>query len=446
MDLLRLVLCYQNVNKLLALPRLCRDQLFLEQRAATRDYFLRGDLAEDAAKAGEISPKAKAYVRPEMILSRTLFLQNRDLILDAIDKTDQVDFWVALESGIPEVQAKALAAYEFRHKGNGNQVSSKALNGYNDLTAIPWTERLEKLVSSFLIEGQKGSGSTLAGFLHVPLKYERRITFPYFIGYCMHRLSGGETTEEIPELTRLYTIVAKQGSLALSNSLVTKITPDSSPEETMKAILSAVLASGYITPCLEWLRKPIPGVDVAKMAVKNASLIALREIAKHHPQSLSTISMKLGPQVLTTRYRKRVQAILQDKDLCSRISGTVIAMYRIILHGGKEAPGNLSTPLGKSEAQVVSDAMSGRKCMSLQGISFHDPLYLYASLAEVGYFSGDAYIVEYLCLADAYRRGQYLAQHAPRQYDFARKPRVAPVERYRKILAYLRGDAEKWQD
>lgn len=143
MDLLRLVMARQPLNLFVrVLPNLLQSESFRRQRAQILELPIgasvsRLEFVRICTQKGELSEEAPRFQRLRYLIARALFLASVEsyTYFSSFDPT-KLDLWTALESGIPAIQAVALASVVTHHFTSG------ILTQYNDLKSIPWTNRL----------------------------------------------------------------------------------------------------------------------------------------------------------------------------------------------------------------------------------------------------------------------------------------------------------------
>lgn len=164
MDLLRLVLAKQPLDRLFDFPVLLRSGHFLRTRRLTVNVRKeKPDYIKQCTMEGELCRFSFAYTTCQNLRNRAVFLRNAEAYRFFYNKTEEdQDIWYAVESGIPEIQAQALASIS---GGNADYFLSK----FNDLSAIPWTKQLKKIVEELLGE--------------VRGEYDYLDKMSYFLGY-----------------------------------------------------------------------------------------------------------------------------------------------------------------------------------------------------------------------------------------------------------------------
>lgn len=448
MDLLRLVLSWQTADSLHRFPCLTRSEPFAAVRATTRGYDDSGDLFVDSTKAGELSARTRDLVKSHHILNRALFLrEDKDKVLSAIDRAEKLDFWLLIESGVPEFQAKALeacmAVRNSPYKKN-SRISMKCLRRYNDVSAVPWTPQLKTILADLL---DRDTNNILAGFLRIPLKKAAKITFSYYIGYCMSVLKGKETVDEVPELSRLYLIICDTKSYAWKEA-------EDHRDSPADQFLEALMISGYIRPFMDTIELGDIGQvkKVARMALKCASLFCLRMISSNHPNLLSQMTgLEYDCNNICTKwYRDRVLAVLADKDLCAKLDVSCMAFYKFVA-SPSENPikgcvpvlmGIPSLPLPNENLPAFIDDVNYK---SLQGISFHDPAAIFLLLEQNGIKMRWSQNFHFGLIADAYRKGHFLEEHSLKPCPCLRRPKSPSNGDWEQVLSYLNGTSNTWE-
>lgn len=412
MDLLCLILAYQDIGDLLRFPILASNDRFAAVRSQVRGYPIRGYLVESSTKAGELL-RGPSVISAAQLCARAIFVRNVEYFLFIAARTVALDFWFCLESGIPEIQAKALATFRYRsdrRREGGN---------HNDLPSIPWTERLENVVRSLPTEEEN---LELGGYLQVPLPGPNAVNPEYYIGFCLKRLNGRECVEEIPELTKMH------------RALFPRVTPGS---PSYHIVIGVSIRSRYLTPIIPDLANPLE--PTTKFAVGYASYEALKIIV-----TSGTVNTSLETYVTTARtnsFRERARNILLDKGLLAKLPDKVVRWYRCVVYG-EHYPDldNVSVDLGyiTSPSQVPYGIRTlSVYPSSLQGITNRDPRSFILTLQNAGTDISDGHHLS----RDAYRRGEYIE---PSFEEPERPIPKAPDGEYERILAYLKGEAETW--
>ena len=110
MDLLRLVLVEQPAEKLFTMPRLER-RAFLRTRAQKFGGTAE-NLARDATCRGDLTSISHNFVESRFLMERAIFLRKPGIYVMLAGGLDYLpDFWTAMASGIPEIQAAAIAVF-----------------------------------------------------------------------------------------------------------------------------------------------------------------------------------------------------------------------------------------------------------------------------------------------------------------------------------------------
>lgn len=158
MDLLRLVLARQPIAGLTRFRPLLRSRIFVPLRESV--YNIAPNTGEDhiaeSVVNGDLSPEAQNIVYSYKILNRAIFLQNINLFTYfAMISTTKLDFWYAIGSGIPEIQAFALMDKRLRltriynedDEGKPNfSIVVRELDDLVDPASILWTPALQRQI------------------------------------------------------------------------------------------------------------------------------------------------------------------------------------------------------------------------------------------------------------------------------------------------------------
>lgn len=436
MDLLRLVFCYQTIDSILRLPKLTESVRFQKQRAAVRGYEYDKDPIAATTRFGELSKGSEEFVLPGILPYRALFLRDVESIIQTIDGSDDsLDFWLCIESGIPEAQAKAISAYIASEKEGFTERSpitnSLSTLEFNDITAIPWTNRLINIIRSLLREDDQDT--VLHGFLQAPLKNPKLMGWNYYIGLCTKVLNGGETIEENPILEKAYNIVSTPGSYAMKK----KFKYHSNAKNNLSITAKLIVRSGYVRPLLK-----LHHSELSYLPFRFASYCLLKLLS-----STTNISHETATNItdlpLTKHYRERVRRILSDQELTDRLNPMVILWYRMVafgevFHGCNEFEMARLGICEDSRAHVVlQSALDNMKYKSLQGISFYE-VKNFAAVASDG--CGLRYPVE----ADLYRKGISTPATQISLGGYDREYTILFNDSYDRILSYLNGRSKTW--
>ena len=111
MDLLRLVLAKQPLDRLLNLPVLADSKTFV--RAFQQPFDREGwtnDFIGHATTRGELCRESMCLVSCGNLRNRAVFLRDAKWYKFFRNGGEEdLDFWYAIESGIPEIQSQAIA-------------------------------------------------------------------------------------------------------------------------------------------------------------------------------------------------------------------------------------------------------------------------------------------------------------------------------------------------
>lgn len=440
MDLLRLVLARQSVDSLSRLPKLLKSRRFSLARSLALGYTNSQELVSVTTRFGEISRDSTKYLNLKYVAARAIFLRDWQHYVKLTLTASRLDFWLAMESGVPEIQAKALAVVLGEKKGHESKLTRYQ---YNDLTSIPWTKQLKAIIENEVVHPRSGdeiTTSKLGGMLGLTVE-PRHTSFDYYVGYCQKVLDGGETLEEIRELNSLYVTVSDPLSRAMDHVTGGRVARGDLDWQT--AMSRHVMLSGYITPFRDILSaNEGRAVEVEAYAVYYASYLALKLIVKT-ANYLSSIANPQVHRLLTTRrFRGRVARILGDTKLVAKLPPRILGWYHMIAFGGETTDNRLAIALGLPPIPSGTvDLIGYPKCTSLQGISYWDPanLYHHPAAASAGFDFASVVSVD----VDGYRKGQ--VRDLPSDDEDAARTSDDPGPLYRRILAYLLGETETWR-
>lgn len=224
MDLFRLVLCHQPLDRLLDFPVLLRCERFLRVRRSTVNT--RGmvpDYIQQCTMEGELCRFSFAHAKCIDLRNRAVFLREVKWYYLFCNKSEEDhDVWYALESGIPEIQARALAYL-------GTEHADYFLSKFNDLSSVEWTPQLKKEIESILLEsGKKG-------------KYDYPERISYLSGYM-----GIRSNRPASSLNsgKVYDSGLSSGQ---ADAFILKENFDSNPDWLVRRVLD-VICDGVHTP------------------------------------------------------------------------------------------------------------------------------------------------------------------------------------------------------
>lgn len=255
MDLLRLVLARQPVDSLIRFPFLLRSRKFLltritvlGNREVNTENYLDSTIAD-----GELTSLSVVKVGRIPAQARAIFLRNPGSYRHFVE-TDpiEIDLWLALGSGIPEIQATALSRFRGQFP---DEYQWEVIAGYADLLDIPWTEQLRAATGTLLgsltvsppqAEPTRLKLTHLAGFLGVAVDFSKIRDYiyigEYFTGTVLNRLQGKEVTEKDEDIEK----IARQ--LYVSSADTVKI-------YMATGIPKTAVSCGYLYPLIEIAKK-----------------------------------------------------------------------------------------------------------------------------------------------------------------------------------------------
>lgn len=357
MDLLRLVLARQPMARLVSLPRLLWSPRFEAVWRSLRGIHThRGkSLIQLATLAGDISPDSQIFAAAEDILNRTIFLRRPDMYgyFILIDQS-KIDFWYALSSGIPEIQAHAiLVAGQL-----GMDSRLRMMHTLGDSLSIPWTQSLRAEIGNLLPKSGNYPGiGKIYGAAQLPLPYDfsqkERQVVSYFNGFTRSILRGGDTTEYVPEISSIL------GALS---------------DENAHLLDEDVIRFGYL------YRQPnIHVFQIYVEAVVGIVYTKLKELATSGAITVAQIDLNHGPlqylydtqMILTEDVILRARRCLADKDIVGILLPEVVARYKVIagylvddavgadlrMATGNPGPGTQSMPVSIGETSIAGCKM-----------------------------------------------------------------------------------------
>lgn len=205
MDLLRLVLSHQPLEILRSkLPRLLKSGNFILVRTRIinvssplrRRCATVGEYVRLCTSQGELCRLSILYADKRNLTARCIFLRDvENYLYFSVATENSLDLWLAIGSGIPEIQAMAMAQYW--SIGATEKLCSLQLPW-----AVPWTPALRKRVLHWLENnGEEGSRKSL--LLHYlkedPTKYG---TEEEVCGFLYSRTQNKSIVERDPILAK----------------------------------------------------------------------------------------------------------------------------------------------------------------------------------------------------------------------------------------------------
>ena len=331
MDLLRLVLARQSLDRLLDFPVLLGREPFLQTR---RLYINTGSWNPDyllqCTLDGELCRLSALRATCGNLRNRAVFLRDAKwykFFRNA--REDNFDFWYAIESGIPEIQAQALAISSFRDA----QLIS-ALCTFNDLHAIPWTPQLKEEIRALVL---KIDAARVRLSSPEAWKFGNLL---YLYGYLDIPLPPGlqDLVNERIYYTGLMDLLLEDKFTVERNETVDYI-----QKHTRAGYFPAYLPQVQSLAMLSAPREMLdPGsflVQIVKAAIMTAS--GILELHKLYPEVFQyCINLYLDWAGMTLRRAVvvRVRNYLDDPEFTAIFDGTpIIAPYRIV--AGYYVPG-----------------------------------------------------------------------------------------------------------
>lgn len=327
MDLLRLILARQPLDRLIDLPVLLGKPEFLRARrfivnvrGKREDYILQ------CTMEGELCRLSFMYAKCRDLRNRAVFLRSVEwynFFSETLDR--DLDIWYAIGCGIPEIQARALAL--IRHSRN----PASWLGEFGDPYIIEWTPKLKREVEKIILENGSLSEEII-----------------YFFGYVGLRLpSMSEHTEAIFE----------DGKKDARNMKI--LLSDCTGEECIKR-----LEVGQVSSLLTF--SSVATLSLVKAAkvleIYDVSPAKFMEVAKTLPW---TNIMDVTRSVVL-----RAREYLEDKRFVEIFSGTIIMDAYMVLSGYPPRKGNLAplaTLCGFLNGGLDDNNAGGRDSESVQG-------------------------------------------------------------------------------
>lgn len=338
MDLLRLVLSKQSAEKLRTLPHLLRSKYFIETRLSTVNHLEMADLDLNnyiilCTLQGDISALSVEHSNFDHLLDRALFLCDASLYCYLIDMNPmKCNFWMAMETNVPAIQAKALSLLSIA--GPGEQIYGIPfvdMIKIRNLGSINWTTPLMNILRNFCLQvcgrftDPTMDDNSLFGFLRIPVKSPvgrfRLLgfsTFSYFHGYAYSFLRGGceaETNDHLEEVFyQLYHITTNYAVMHTG-------------------AYSTFVGSGYIAPIARSLQALRPGghVKLWKEAILHACPILLPLLSQN-----SSPPTRYREMLETSRHRKaRIREFLKT-NYADFTDSNVVSFYRFLVGESKD--------------------------------------------------------------------------------------------------------------
>lgn len=332
MDLLRLVLARQPAAKLVQFQRLSRDPIF--RRTRQRIFDIRStkikNLVEESTLAGDLSPESQLYAVPSQLANRAIFLCNPGVYHIFADlESISMDFWKAMESGIPEIQARAIVILR-------NMIPDWAfssLQKLNNSAMIPWTPALRQEIAISVTQLQQAAEND------TPSEMFR------ILGLLGLPLPGGISSHKIYAIT-LYYVEKIRYTLRWRPQFEydSRLASDLADMRMYGDIAVALLRSGYFYPLLIELRDNLEYIvreaveiysfEFLGYVVDNFDLSTLPKIGRD-----ITHGSTLGPITILTV--ERVRACLNDPKIVALLTDEMLDEYMII--AGYPVTGNTVT-------------------------------------------------------------------------------------------------------
>lgn len=416
MDLLRLVLVQQPLDKLLKLPKLGNNFWRLRSEILLHDDTPRKNYPSYFMWLGELSSLTREGIKQKWLLSRAVFVGNGSAYVCYANmesprspSRSPVSLEEALASGIPEIQAAALA------KG------WTEVRNY-DYSQISWTPQLEKAVLKY--------GGTIRPLpTEFPcFKKEQYLKSKDVRGIVLHFLRGREEVREIPELSQIL------------NSMTDRDNP--------YYYSSSLVERGYLYPILMLGCELQQSLTIKSTAAAYARAPILQMMRNVHMSQEETRSFFNAIQntSVTRNLRNRVEAIYSDTNLFQALELDIQIYYLIIL--GYQIPiltdnGFYIRILAKvgypvSGAEHLLSGPIGVIPTNIDDICY-DPAG-WASLLKSQQYGGDMSSAIEMYERKAYALGQlpYPEEEAlSRQYAF---PASREIPKYGEILSAIIGD------
>lgn len=313
MDLLRLVLSRQPLEKLLQLPNLgdrfwrIRTNVLLHEDPILLDptsYFM---------MKGELTSRSPEKVDIGFLLDRAIFLRNGlsyayyASTLRAYGNQSPLSLEAALESGVPEIQTASLAIGWF----DGRKY---------DYSQIPWTKQLERAVLHY------GPKSVAMEHLDLPrdipiLERKEYVDADNVRGLVSSFTRGEETITTNHELTILYRSI-----MDARKAKGKRVIKEGDDED--------FISEGHLYFLLVANPKEITviyNIKAYAAAFARAPLLKKWKYATLPPVWIEAFFIAIDESSVTRKLRDRIEAIHADADLFNSLEEEIRTVYLLIL-------------------------------------------------------------------------------------------------------------------
>lgn len=367
MDLLRLVLARQPVDSLFKMPQLLLSRRFLDIRGQVLGFPVPPRL-RDCEIAYWISRGELSFVSDNEkessynLAMRAIFLYHTGYFLHFFSQHKEIDFWMAMASGIPEIQAAALVSVE----GNERQ-----LHQYNDLTAIPWTPALAKVVVQLSRRETKRS-------IH------ERMSTDKLTSYLKARFFPESIYWQGPTNTGVMLAVTGGQSTVDEDRRINVPEVDLKELRTMTSQYDAIRAiyAGYLYPVLSVSRRTVRGDrgEIWTAALLHARKELIDAFSFDFANTRRHDLLTFGSVAITPAFIERARTILNDPSTMQKLPTVVWSQYWIFT-GESVGKVSIDSPDAKLQVAMPYDGIEVPNWQkeSLQEIVLYSPEYYISS-------------------------------------------------------------------
>ena len=303
MDLLRLVLSRQKIDKLRLLPRLLRSREFLRQlEPGTEDD---AHAIERRILKGELSAKSRDHILHSFICSRACFLRDAEMYLlhrkDFIPES--MNFWEELATDVPGIQGFALALLEMF------PFNTRFLATHGVLfPRVNWTSRLKRILLTVI--------RRVKNFIYTETSTD------FFIGFLGGSIS--ESRSQVWYVKGAIVATTEMKTVATPNDRLDRLLAGLPPSDQRADAIGAkfLIESGYIAPLNQQA--------ISEVMFDHAATYAREEILCLLPEGPANIGIKLEDLVVTVDYVERARKILENESLRPRLPFILKRFYMIV--------------------------------------------------------------------------------------------------------------------
>lgn len=329
MDLLRLVMARQPLESLKRFPNLLRSLEFLKTRhavlgipvkvseitypqehvmAVAASFILNGELLSDAA----------GYLKSDAMMYRSLFLRQPDYYRHFSGGAGMsVDFWAPLLSGMPGVQARALALLSyFISEGITFDVNISYARGAKIGIPILDDQKLCGVIRHCLetsVRNPDDLNTFLSGMVRakVPRTLHGHNQILYFCGYVVSKYRGADSLVQDPELDAKF--------LELYGTSI---------EDENDINIRFLIDCGY---CYHLLRFLTPNSDKGRMIIAYAKTVCNMSLIRLNPYvNVSAEYLeKTWDSFTIAKIRANLRELMQYSDPILQKQYMVIAGYDV---------------------------------------------------------------------------------------------------------------------